>query len=118
MKMLVFVLNDVTLLDRVVEAYAEAGIPGATILDSEGMGRFLAYEVPLFADFKEAIKGSPSGNKTLLAVVKDEDAVARLMPILQEVVGDLDHPGNGILFTVPVDWIAGRARLETEEGQR
>ena len=117
MKLLVFILNDVSLLERVVEAYAEAGLPGATIIDSEGMGRFLAYEVPLFADFKEVIKGSPSGNKTLLSVVRDDDAVARLTPILEEVVGDLEHPGNGILFTVPVDWIAGGARLETGEGE-
>lgn len=53
MKLLVFVLNKEEYLEDVLEAYVEAGIPGATIIDSEGMGRFLAYEVPLFAGFKE-----------------------------------------------------------------
>ncbi len=37
-----------------MEAYVEAGVTGATILDSEGMGRFLAYEIPLFAGFKDS----------------------------------------------------------------
>ena len=41
MKLLVFVLNREELLEQVLEAYVEAGISGATILDSEGMGRFL-----------------------------------------------------------------------------
>ena len=57
MKLLVFVLNKEELLEDVLTAYVEAGIPGATILDSEGMGRFLTYEVPLFADFKDFMKG-------------------------------------------------------------
>jgi nitrogen regulatory protein P-II 1 len=45
-KLVVFVLNREELLEQVLEAYVEAGITGATILDSEGMGRFLTYEVP------------------------------------------------------------------------
>jgi nitrogen regulatory protein P-II 1 len=43
MKLLVFVLNNEEYLEKVLEAYVEAGVAGATILDSEGMGRFLAY---------------------------------------------------------------------------
>ena len=47
MKLVVFVLNKEEFLEDVLEAFIEAGITGATILDSEGMGRFLTYEVPL-----------------------------------------------------------------------
>ncbi|TVQ18905.1 MAG: hypothetical protein EA382_17145 [Spirochaetaceae bacterium] len=90
-----------------LEAYVEAGISGATILDSEGMGRFLTYEVPLFADFKGFMKGNKPYNKTIFSVVTDERAVDRLRPILDEICGDLTSPGTGILFTVPVDFAAG-----------
>ena len=58
MKLLVFVLNNEEYLEEVLEAYVEAGITGSTILDSEGMGRFLTYEVPLFAGFKDFMKGN------------------------------------------------------------
>lgn len=115
MKLLVFVLNKEELLEEVLEAYAEAGIAGATILDSEGMGRFLAYEVPLFADFKEFMKGNKPYNKTILSVVKDGTVVARLLPILEQVVGKLDEDGTGVMFTVPVDWSAGLGRAERGE---
>lgn len=116
MKLLVFVLNNEECLEAVLEAYVEAGITGATILDSEGMGRFLAYEVPLFADFKDFMKGNKPYNKTILSVVKNQTTVDRLMPILDDAVGGLDNPGTGILFTVPIDWAAGVSRLDDEEG--
>ena len=107
MKLIVFVLNREELLERVLEAYVEAGVTGATILDSEGMGRFLTYEVPLFADFKEFMKGNKPYNKTILSVVEDGECVVRLRSILDEVCGGLSAPGTGILFTVPVDFAVG-----------
>ena len=106
-KLLVFVLNREELLEEVLEAYVEAGIDGATILDSEGMGRFLTYEVPLFADFKQFMKGSKPYNKTIISVVRHEERIARLEGLLDSVCGDLTQPGTGILFTVPVDYCRG-----------
>ena len=107
MKLVVFVLNKEELLENVLEAYVEAGVNGATILDSEGMGRFLTYEVPLFADFKEFMKGNKPYNKTILAVVEDPETIPRLYTLLNEITGGLASPGTGIFFTLPIDFAAG-----------
>lgn len=107
MKLLVFVLNNEEFLEEVLEAYVEAGITGATILDSEGMGRFLTYEVPLFAGFKEFMKGNKPYNKTIISVVRNEATIERAKQLLDEIVGGLENPGTGILFTLPVDWAVG-----------
>lgn len=107
MKLVVFVLNNEELLDQVLEAYVEAGIDGATILDSEGMGQFLTYEVPLFAEFKEFMKGNKPYNKTIISVVREEEAIPELKRLLDAVCGDLSAPGTGVFFTVPVDYAAG-----------
>lgn len=107
MKLMVLVLNKEEYLDRVLAAYVEAGISGATILDSEGMGRFLTYEVPLFADFKSFMKGNKPYNKTILSIIRDESAVGRLEELLKEILGGLESPGTGILFTIPVDYAVG-----------
>lgn len=112
MKLLVFVLNQEELLEQVLEAYAEAGVEGATILDSEGMGRFLTYEVPLFAEFRSFMKGNKPYNKTIFSVLRDETALARLEPLLDEITGGLDEPGNGIIFTLPVDYARGLLDLD------
>lgn len=107
MKLLVFVLNKEEFLEDVLEAYVEAGVAGATLLDSEGMGRFLAYEVPLFASFKEFMKGNKPYNKTIISVIKNEEIITRVKSLVDKVVGGLENPGTGIMFTVPVDWATG-----------
>ena len=107
MKLLVFVLNREEFLDDVMSAYVEAGIDGATILDSEGMGHFLTYEVPLFADFKDFMKGNKPYNKTIFSVVRNKESIAKLEKLLDNICGDLNNPGTGILFTVPVDFCKG-----------
>lgn len=112
MKLIVFVLNNEDLLEQVLEAYAEAGIQGATILDSEGMGRFLSYEVPLFAEFRRFMKGNKPYNKTIISVVRDEELVPRLEKLLDNVCGGLRNPGTGIFFTVPVDYAVGLVEEE------
>ena len=112
MKLFVFVLNQEELLEQVLEAYAEAGVEGATILDSEVMGRFLTYEVPLFAEFRSFMKGNKPYNKTIFSVLRDETALSRLEPLLDEITGGLDEPGNGIIFTLPVDYARGLLDLD------
>ncbi len=114
MKLLVFVLNNEEHLEEVLEAYVEAGITGSTILDSQGMGRFLTYEVPLFAGFKDFMKGNKPYNKTILSVVKDEEVVLRAKQLVDGVVGGLENPGTGIMFTLPVDWAAGLVQEEED----
>ena len=112
MKLFVCVLTQEELLEQVLEAYAEAGVEGATILDSEGMGRFLTYEVPLFAEFRSFMKGNKPYNKTIFSVLRDETALSRLEPLLDEITGGLDEPGNGIIFTLPVDYARGLLDLD------
>lgn len=114
MKLLVFVLNKEEFLEEVLEAYVEAGVSGATLLDSEGMGRFLAYEVPIFASFRDFMKGNKPYNKTIISVIRDESVIEPLKALVDEVVGGLDNPGTGIMFTVPVDWASGLVK-EGEE---
>ena len=112
MKLVVFVLNKEDLLDEVLEAYVEAGVRGATVLDSEGMGRILTYQVPLFAGFREFMKGNKPYNKTIISVVDGDETVQHLEQLIERICGDLDAPGTGILFTVPVDHARGVGNKE------
>ena len=114
MKLLIFVLHREELLEEVLEAFIEAQVPGATILDSEGMGMFLTYEVPLFAGFKEFMKGNKPYNKTIFSVVDNDDKLKKLEGLIEKICGDLTKPGTGIFFTLPVDYVKG---LRTENGK-
>src|SRR5687768_10151097 len=49
MQLLVAVINHEEKVDDVLAGFLELGITGATIVGSEGMGRVLSHDVPIFA---------------------------------------------------------------------
>jgi len=106
-KLVVFILNHEEVLATVLEAFVEAGVTGATVLDSAGIGRMLTSEVPLFADFQDSLKGIRPANRVIFSLVSDDVTVGRLERLLEKASGDLSVPGNGLLFTVLVDYARG-----------
>ena len=113
MKLLVFVLNKEEHTERVLEKFVELGVPGATIIDTVGMGRVLSQEIPIFSGFVDLMAGARPSNKTIFTLVSDE-AVDDIVKGIEDVVGDLDRPGTGIVFTAAVDYVKGIAKEPLE----
>lgn len=113
MKLLIFVLNKEELTEQVLEKFVELGVPGATIIDTVGMGRVLSQEIPIFAGFVDLMAGARPSNKTIFALVRDE-SLEDVVRGIEEVVGDLDQPGTGVVFTLPVDYFKGIAKEPLE----
>jgi hypothetical protein len=40
-------------------------------------------------------------------VVRDEQTIKDVRSLIDPLVGGLDNPGTGIMFTVPIDWVSG-----------
>jgi nitrogen regulatory protein PII len=108
MQLLIAVINHVEQVDDILAGFVELGITGATILDSEGMGRVLSHDVPIFAGLRSLTARSRPSNQTLFSVIADEK-VDSAIALIQEVCGDLDTPGAGIVFTVPLTRVVGLA---------
>lgn len=106
LKLLVFVLNKEELLSDVMSAFVEIGV-GATILDSEGLFRTMVDEVPLFAEFRELMKGSKPYNRTIFSVIRSQEKLDEIVKVIHDICGDLSEPNTGILFTIPVDRVIG-----------
>jgi nitrogen regulatory protein P-II 1 len=108
MKLFVFICNKPEKLEEILEGFLEVGITGATIIDSLGMGRILATEVPIFAGLRESLFGAAtSSNKTILSIIKDPDKIQAAYNLIEEICGKLDDPGVGIAFTLPVERVKG-----------
>jgi hypothetical protein len=101
MHLLILVLNKEEHLEEVLEVFLELDIHGATIIDSIGMGRILAHDIPIFAGFRNLMKESRPGNKTIFTVI-DEKKIPRVVQGVEQICGSLDKPGAGILVTIPV----------------
>ncbi len=109
MELLIAVINDVDRMDEVLAGFLEIGIRGATVLDSEGMGRVLSHDIPIFAGLQTLISRSRPQNQTLFSVIDDPEKVDRAIELLQDVCGRFDDPATGIAFTVPVHRVVGLA---------
>ncbi len=106
MKLIIFVLNKEEYLNEILEAFVELGISGATILDSIGMARILAHDIPIFAGFRNLLQESRPGNKTIFSVVQD-DKIPLMVKTLEQILGDLNEPGNGVFISLPIDFFKG-----------
>ena len=106
MKLLILILNKVEKLEEVLEGFIEIGISGATIIDSVGMGHIICQEVPIFAGLRFMFSGAKPHNKTIFSVIKDEKEESALR-ILKKILGDINEPGTGIVFTIPLHRVEG-----------
>jgi len=105
-KLLILILNKVEKLEEVLEGFIEIGITGATVIESVGMGQILSEEVPIFAGLRFMFAGAKPHNKTIFSAITDEKEKPAIK-LLQNILGDLNDPGTGIVFTIPIDKIEG-----------
>lgn len=108
MQLLIAVVNDPEKVDEILSGFLELGITGATILSSEGMGKLLSHDIPIFAGLQTLIGGSRPQNRTIFSALPD-DQVDPVLALLQDVCGNLSAPATGIAFTLPVSKVVGLA---------
>ena len=116
MQLLVAVINQEEKLDEILSGFLELGITGATIIASEGMGRVLSHDIPIFAGLQTLLARSRPQNQTIFSVIKEDEKVDGAIALLQEICGNLENPATGIAFTVPVTRVVGLAP-ELGEGE-
>jgi nitrogen regulatory protein P-II 1 len=111
MKMVLFVLNDPARLLELLDAWKQVGASGATVLFSTGMGRLqqasaLRADLPLMPSLSDFYVQSEVLSRTIFTVIP-ADLVERILAVTEQIVGDLNKPGSGILIVLPTDSVHG-----------
>lgn len=109
MNLVVAVIEDVTVIPKIMSDFLDKGIKGATVLDSYGMGRILSRshrKVPQKEVISYILSENRPTNRTVFIIVED-DALQTALDIFQEQVGDFSQPKTGILFSVKIDQFFG-----------
>ncbi len=109
MHLLIAVVNQEEKLDEILSGFLELGITGATVIHSEGMGRVLSHDIPIFAGLQTLLARSRPQNVTLFSVIREDEKVDAAIQLLKEACGNFEDPGSGIAFTVPVERVVGLA---------
>ncbi|MDI9485643.1 MAG: hypothetical protein QM372_09295 [Bacillota bacterium] len=103
---LFLVLNETDYLEEILARFVDVGVQGATILDSQGMASALVSnrgrDLPLFGSLKTLMEGARPYNKTIFTVVDNEQLAERVAEAVKDVLGDVDHPSVGFMFSVPI----------------
>jgi nitrogen regulatory protein PII len=115
--MVMFVLDDINYCHDVLNAWEEIGVVGVTMFDSSGLGRIrnaVRDDIPLMPSLSDIFKKSETNHRTLFTVVEGEEQIDAVVKATESVVGSLDEPNTGFLFTVPVGRVYGRSTRKQE----
>jgi nitrogen regulatory protein P-II 1 len=107
MKLLFIVLNSADKLEETLEGLIEAGVTGATVVDSVGMGRIIGG-VPLFAGMRSLFRSAKPRNNVIFSVIRDAQA-DEAMDLLAKILECNGGKGKsaGLAFIVPVERAIG-----------
>lgn len=116
MQALIIVLNKKEFLEEVLTALSKAGVSGATILDSQGMGSAIVsrdqQDVPMFGSLKAFFDREHPYNKTIFSIIESEEKLDKAIKAVTDVVGNLENPNEGLMFTVPVGRVIGFKKVD------
>ena len=117
MQLLIAVINQEEKLDEILSGLMELGVTGATIINSEGMGRVLSHDIPIFAGLETLASLSRPQNQTIFSVIREDSKVDAVIALLQEICGDFENPATGIVFTLPVSRVVGLSPELGDDGE-
>jgi hypothetical protein len=94
-----------------LKEFAHHNITGATVINSSGMAHELLKVDDetlsgIVGSLRKFLNPNDAQNKTIFMVVKEEN-VMEIVNVIESVVGSLDQPNSGILFTLPIDFLRG-----------
>jgi len=108
-ELLLCVVKDYHQRDMILEGFLELGITGATVIEAHGMAQVLSKDVPIFAGLSTLFPRATSDSHLILSVL-DTSKLDQAIRLVEDVCGDFDEPGSGILFTVPISSMRGMAK--------
>jgi len=120
MKLILFVLHDSEKLGELLDAWKRAGVSGATVLFSTGLGRIqqskaLRDDLPLMPSLEDFLPQPERFSRTVFSMIDDEVVVDKVIAATQDVVGDLCEPDRGLLMVLPVSQVYGLRKPNAEQ---
>ena len=119
MFMILCVVHDLEKCQPLLEAWESAGVTGATIIHSTGLGRMhgsgLWDDLPLFPGLDDLMEHEEYFNRTIFSVVEQEASVDLVVKATEKVLGDMSMPDTGLLVVLPVLRAYGLNKQHTQE---
>ena len=103
LKLLLLIVRNKAVLDEVVTGLLDAGITGATILDSRGLGSVLRHDMPIFAGLASLLPETTDGRVVVSLVT------AEVIEPLKRFIDEMHAGDRPIAMVLPVEDAFGTA---------
>ncbi|GAB4581182.1 MAG: hypothetical protein Fur0022_39290 [Anaerolineales bacterium] len=112
MFLVLFILHNAEYLEELLDAWEEAGVSGATILHSSGLGRVRQGhgwrdDLPLIPSLKTMFEHEEYFSRTLFTIVENEEIVNKVLAATEKTIGDLMNPDTGVMVVLPTVKVYG-----------
>lgn len=117
--LLMVILDDLSCLPDLLQAWREIGVPGTTIVESVGarrgetwLGKAGLTGLDRLFDAKELRR------RTLWVVIEEDKLLAQAVAEAERVVGGFERPESGLLLVLPVSQTKGLRKVEQKPLQQ
>jgi len=111
MYLIVLVVNDPYRCKDLLNAWKEANVPGATIIESLGLQNALKGpaldNLPLLPALDDIEIREEDRNRTMFSVVPDKKTVSDVRRATVKLLGPLEEKESGFMFVIPVSEVFG-----------
>jgi len=99
---LFIILSATEKTERVMEILLECEMRGATIVESLGMGKVLAENVPIFGSLRALLPERHESSQTIFTISKYPEKVDKAMEMISSEFNGFKQPCSGMMFVMPV----------------
>jgi CBS domain-containing protein len=111
--MLIVILDDSSLMPRLLNAWEAIGAPGATILASAGSYRSRTWLSRMgLGAVDHLFRDEELRRHTLMVAIETDELLEQAIAEAERVVGGFDRPDSGLLLVLPVAQIRGLHKVQ------
>ncbi|MDI6696244.1 MAG: hypothetical protein QME21_14455 [Anaerolineales bacterium] len=107
MYMIMFILDDPQRVDELLAVWEQAGVSGATLVESSGLYRRRRQLIPMRYVFQTTGDYVEESHFTIFAIVEDDAIVQACLKATEALVGDLGLPNTGVFAAWPLSFVKG-----------
>jgi CBS domain-containing protein len=116
--LMIIILDDLTSLPDLLQAWRTIGVPGATILESAGAFRVESWLSRVgLSGLDRLFESREVRRRTIFAAIEDDDLLAQAVAEAERVVGGFDRPDSGLLLVLPVTQVKGLQKVMPKPSQ-
>ena len=106
MNMVMYIANDLTHIEGMINVWTEAGVRNLTILDSVGLQEAVASgtaaKSTVFPSMARMLRKRRTPSRTIFSVIDDDEVLDRAVSASNEFTNNWADPESGVLLVLPV----------------